>query len=477
MGVLKKFEQRLEGLVNGTFAKVFKSEVQPVEIAGALQRECDNNATIWNRERTVVPNDFIVELSAPDFERLSPYSGQLGDELSGMVRDYAKQQRYTFMGPIKVHLEKADDLDTGLYRVRSRTLASSTNQQSQPSQQPPQPGRGPASAPPAAGGGYGYPPAANAAGGTASRRPARRRCPRGRLRAALRRPRREPGRVTRQDRCPAHRCVTGSRSMAHAIRSRAPRWSSAAAPKPMCGSTTPASLAGTVRFGPERPRRSRISGPPTASWWTGSTPPALRSATARGSSWAVPPSFTGKPKGEAGAMSELTLTVMRLGFLAVLWLFVIVAVQVIRSDLFGTRVTQRGSRRDSGRQQQAAARQGAPPQQRAQQQNSGGGGGRQRRGAPTKLVVSEGTLTGTTVALQGQTITLGRAHDSTIVLDDDYASSKHARIYPDRDGQWIVEDLGSTNGTYLDRARLTTPQPIPLGAPIRIGKTVIELRK
>jgi hypothetical protein len=146
MGVLKKFEQRLEGLVNGTFAKVFKSEVQPVEIAGALQRECDNNATIWNRDRTVVPNDFVVELSAPDYERLSPYSGQLGDELAGMVRDYAKQQRYTFMGPIKVHLEKADDLDTGLYRVRSRTLASSTSQQAP-------------SAPPAAPGGYGYPQA------------------------------------------------------------------------------------------------------------------------------------------------------------------------------------------------------------------------------------------------------------------------------------------------------------------------------
>ncbi|MFD3805201.1 FHA domain-containing protein [Streptomyces sp. NPDC058611] len=167
-------------------------------------------------------------------------------------------------------------------------------------------------------------------------------------------------------------------------------------------------------------------------------------------------------------MSELTLTVMRLGFLAVLWLFVIVAVQVIRSDLFGTRVTQRGSRRGgaaAGAQQQAGGRQAAPPQQR------------QRRGAPTKLVVSEGTLTGTTVALAGQTITLGRAHDSTIVLDDDYASSRHARIYPDRDGQWIVEDLGSTNGTYLDRNRLTTPTPIPPGAPIRIGKTVIELRK
>ncbi|MFE7317748.1 FHA domain-containing protein [Streptomyces sp. NPDC057555] len=173
-------------------------------------------------------------------------------------------------------------------------------------------------------------------------------------------------------------------------------------------------------------------------------------------------------------MSELTLTVMRLGFLAVLWLFVIVAVQVIRSDLFGTRVTQRGAARRGGPEPRTQ-RQAAPQQQRRQE--GGRSAGRQRRGAPTKLVVSEGTLAGTTVALQGQTISLGRAHDSTIVLDDDYASSRHARIYPDRDGQWIVEDLGSTNGTYLDRTRLTTATPIPLGAPIRIGKTVIELRK
>ncbi|MGK5534320.1 FHA domain-containing protein FhaB/FipA [Streptomyces sp. URMC 129] len=165
-------------------------------------------------------------------------------------------------------------------------------------------------------------------------------------------------------------------------------------------------------------------------------------------------------------MSELTLTVMRLGFLAVLWLFVIVAVQVIRSDLFGTRVTQRAV----ARRPEAAPQPQRRPQQAPQR-------GRQRRGAPTKLVITEGSLAGTTVALQGQTITLGRAHDSTIVLDDDYASGRHARIYPDRDGQWIVEDLGSTNGTYLDRGRLTTPVPIPPGTPIRIGKTVIELRK
>ncbi|GAQ56352.1 FhaA domain-containing protein [Streptomyces acidiscabies] len=175
MGVLKKFEQRLEGLVNGTFAKVFKSEVQPVEIAGALQRECDNNAQIWNRDRTVVPNDFIVELSTPDHERLSPYSGQLGDELAGMVRDYAKQQRYTFMGPIKVNLEKADDLDTGLYRVRSRTLSGSTDQQAPagrpaapaPYGAPPMPASPPPGRP-----GYGYPPSAGAAGPASQAGPA-----------------------------------------------------------------------------------------------------------------------------------------------------------------------------------------------------------------------------------------------------------------------------------------------------------------
>ncbi|MFC5667059.1 FHA domain-containing protein [Kitasatospora misakiensis] len=178
-------------------------------------------------------------------------------------------------------------------------------------------------------------------------------------------------------------------------------------------------------------------------------------------------------------MSELTLTVMRLGFLAVLWLFVIVAVQVIRSDLFGTRVNPRASRRGGAATPAAPA---AGPAGRAPQgQPPAGGpptqGGGRRRGAPTQLVVVQGSLAGTTVALQGQTITLGRAHDSTIVLDDDYASSRHARIYPDQTGQWTVEDLGSTNGTYLDRQRLTAPTPLQPGMPIRIGRTVIELRK
>jgi hypothetical protein len=169
VGVLKKFEQRLEGLVNGTFAKVFKSEVQPVEIAGALQRECDNNATIWNRERTVVPNDFIVELSPHDHERLSPYAGQLGQELAGMVLEYAEAQRYSFLGPLQVNLERAEDLDTGLYRVRSRTLASEAPEQPAAYQAaPPQQGYGRGPAEPAPGAPWSQSPQPTYAGAPAA---------------------------------------------------------------------------------------------------------------------------------------------------------------------------------------------------------------------------------------------------------------------------------------------------------------------
>ncbi|KWW97879.1 hypothetical protein C3Y87_11235 [Carbonactinospora thermoautotrophica] len=159
-------------------------------------------------------------------------------------------------------------------------------------------------------------------------------------------------------------------------------------------------------------------------------------------------------------MSELTLTVIRLGFLAVLWLFVLTTVSVMRSDLFGTRVTQ-------PQPKASPARQPRPPAPRAQ---------KRPRSAPGKLVVTAGSLAGTTVTLTDQPVTIGRSHDSTLVLDDDYASSRHARIYPDN-GRWMVEDLGSTNGTYLDRAKINGPTPVPLGVPIRIGKTVLELRK
>jgi len=161
-------------------------------------------------------------------------------------------------------------------------------------------------------------------------------------------------------------------------------------------------------------------------------------------------------------MSELSLTIIRVAFLAVLWLFVIAAIGVVRTDLLGGSATS--PRRNRGRQTQNLR----PPRQ-ARPQRPG-------RGSPRFLVVTAGALKGTSLDLAQQQITLGRANDATLVLNDDYASSRHARIFP-QDGQWIVEDLGSTNGTYLDRQKVTRPMPVPLGVPIRIGKTVLELRR
>jgi pSer/pThr/pTyr-binding forkhead associated (FHA) protein len=161
-------------------------------------------------------------------------------------------------------------------------------------------------------------------------------------------------------------------------------------------------------------------------------------------------------------MSNLTLLLIRLAFLAVLWLFVIAAVGVVRTDMFGSSRPRRQRRRQR-RPQQAKASRAARP-------------GRPGRGTPQRLLVTAGGLAGTSIGLADQQITIGRANDATLVLNDDYASTRHARLFP-QDGQWIVEDLGSTNGTYLDRQKVTQPTPVPPGVPIRIGKTVLELRR
>ena len=150
-------------------------------------------------------------------------------------------------------------------------------------------------------------------------------------------------------------------------------------------------------------------------------------------------------------MPELVLQLTRAGFLALLWLFVLVALRVVRSDLYaasGLRALVPGGR--------ATVRRG-------------------RGRTPRQLIVTQGALAGTRISLDSRPILIGRADDSTLVLDDDYASTRHARILMQGD-EWYVEDLGSTNGTYLDRAKVTGPTRVPLGVPIRIGKTVIELR-
>ncbi|HAS07755.1 MAG: hypothetical protein GM44_3870 [actinobacterium acAMD-2] len=158
-------------------------------------------------------------------------------------------------------------------------------------------------------------------------------------------------------------------------------------------------------------------------------------------------------------MSTLTLTLIRLAFLGLLWVFVFFALSVLRSDLRAPTMGARGPIR--------------PQSNRAPDARSVGKNGK----SPRKLVITEGVLSGTSVPLSDQPVTIGRAPDSTIVLDDDYVSHRHARIAPDARGRWSVEDLGSTNGTYLDRQRVTGPVLAGLGVPIRIGKTVLELRR
>lgn len=156
--------------------------------------------------------------------------------------------------------------------------------------------------------------------------------------------------------------------------------------------------------------------------------------------------------------SALVVAVVKYGLLALLWVFVLLAVRTIRADL-------------SGKPAKAPAAAKAPDAPKAAKPAKPV----KRKGAARTLVVTEGELQGATVTLAGAPVSLGRAHDSTLVLTDDYASNKHARLYPQGD-DWLVEDLGSTNGTYLGGAKVSRPTAVRIGVPIKIGKTVLELR-
>jgi hypothetical protein len=165
-------------------------------------------------------------------------------------------------------------------------------------------------------------------------------------------------------------------------------------------------------------------------------------------------------------MSELTVTVVRLGLLALLWIFVFSVVGVLRGDLFGTRVSTRRPPAPP-----RAAPRTAPPAAAPRPK------GRASRKVPREVVVTEGPLRGTTITLGQQSILIGRNPESTLVLSDDYASGRHARIFP-QDGDWYVEDLDSTNGTFVGQQRVTSdPVKLPVGSTMRIGTTVLELRR
>lgn len=157
-------------------------------------------------------------------------------------------------------------------------------------------------------------------------------------------------------------------------------------------------------------------------------------------------------------MSELSLVLIRFAYLAILWIFVLAAISVIRSDMFGARMPE-------------TARPSAPERRRNRPKPA-----KPRRGDPRVVAIVEGADTGEIVSLEGAPLLIGRGSDAAIRLEDDYVSTRHARI-ASADGQWYVEDLGSTNGTYVGSSRITQPTAVSLGTRVRIGKTVLELRK
>ena len=155
---------------------------------------------------------------------------------------------------------------------------------------------------------------------------------------------------------------------------------------------------------------------------------------------------------------ELAFTVARLGFLLLIWLLVLGIVAVLRKDIYGTVVTPRGKGRGS------AAKPGKKEDRVAPM------------AAPRALLITGGPLTGTSLPLGGSTITIGRAPSSTLVIDDPYASSRHASLH-EENGDWILVDDGSTNGTFVDDERMAEPIRLAVGVPVRIGQTTFQLVK
>jgi hypothetical protein len=177
--------------------------------------------------------------------------------------------------------------------------------------------------------------------------------------------------------------------------------------------------------------------------------------------------------------SELTLFALRFAFLAVLWLFVFAVVFALRSDLFGQRARKMPTDQQPGRSSSSAA---APPAPRpvatptpAQQRPSAAPSG-DGDGAATRLVITKGAKAGLEMPLGDGPLTIGRSQESNLVIRDDYTSTHHARLML-WNGRWVVQDLDSTNGTFLAGERVTVPTPVPAGATVTIGQTSFELRR
>ncbi|MEY4423661.1 MAG: hypothetical protein RLZZ258_764 [Actinomycetota bacterium] len=168
-------------------------------------------------------------------------------------------------------------------------------------------------------------------------------------------------------------------------------------------------------------------------------------------------------------MSELALFLVRAGFLAVLWIFVFSIISVIRADLFGQKVVSRVAQANAPQVVSTPVAPSAPSSASTPLVMDANGSN------ATTLVIIEGERTGQKIALDRRELTIGRADNSDLVVDDEYASTNHAKLVL-INNDWLIQDLNSTNGTYLDGGRVGTPAVVKLNTPVRVGKTVFELR-
>ncbi|BDZ54740.1 FHA domain-containing protein FhaB/FipA [Agromyces marinus] len=173
-------------------------------------------------------------------------------------------------------------------------------------------------------------------------------------------------------------------------------------------------------------------------------------------------------------MSELTLLVLQLGFLVLMWVFVFSIVYALRSDLFGQRVRKLQAE-PAGASAGGAAGAGAPTPAASPAPGSGSGEDATAENA-SRLVITSGAKAGAEFPLGRDEITIGRSADSAIIIRDDYTSTHHARLML-WNGTWMIQDLDSTNGTFLNGSRVTVPTSIPLGATVKVGATTFELRR
>ena len=472
MGIFRKANKKLEGLVEGGFGRAFKSSVQPVELAHKLAKEMGDHKTV-GVSNVYVPNEFDVYLGKDDYEHLVSFEDSLKTELSNYVTAFARREGWTLVAPPRIELHCDDDLRVGEFGIATRTVSAPAEA----------PGRRRVRAPPAAV----APPAAavarrpgastrpcctrsRAPAAPAAAPPARASSARGVLRGrqgdyqltrgghrhrpqpALRHRPHRPQRLAaaRRDPPPGRR-LHAARPRLHQRHARQParrQAGRAAARRPH-----------RARHHRAPVREAALTGRPRVT-----TAPARRSGARRG----------------RVAMIDIVLLVLKIGILVLLYLFiwqvVKTAVQNVRGGggARGRRARRRRCRPATG--SRPCSRRPSATQRREDRLVERTMDGEKMDFSAhinPRLVVEESPIVppGVIFPLEGW-INVGRAATSDIVLDEQFVSSTHARLVP-RGQFYYVEDLGSTNGTFVNEKQVTEAQ-LKLDSRLRIGETTFR---